>query len=109
MTGDLSGSLPLDLGQHLAGSSLLPVDDRVAEADTPKVGVHSPDAHTLHSPRETQDHLSKGDDATRSDALASNPDEASPLRGAREHLLDLVRAGAIRRVIAGLHAGEKSG
>ena len=109
VTGDLSGSLTLNLGQHLASSALLPVDDRIAEADAPKVGVHSPDAHALHAPREAQDHLSKGNDATRCDTPAGNPDEASPLRGTRKHLLNLVRAGAIRRVIAGLHAGEQGG
>ena len=90
VASDLSGSVPLNLCQHLAGSTLLPVDDRTAEANPPKVGVHSPDTHALHAPREAQDHLSKGDDATRRDTPAGNPDEASPLRGTREHLRDLI-------------------
>ena len=107
VAGNLGRTVALNTSEHLARRPLLPIDNRVTEADTPKVWIHSPDAHTLHAPREPQDHLREGNEATRGDTPARNPDQASPMRGRREHLLYLVRAGAVRRIIACLHARKK--
>ena len=107
MAGDLCGTIPLDPSQHLARGSLLPVHDRITEANAAEVGIHSPDAHALHAPRKTQDDLRESNDAPCRDSPARNTDQATPLRGTREHLFDLVRARAIRRVIASLHASKQ--
>ena len=107
VAGNLRGALPLHARQHLTGRPLLPVDDRATQADAPEVGIHSPDAHALNPSRESQHHLREGHQATGGDAPTRDPDQATPLRGTREHLLYLVRAGAVRRIIARLHAREK--
>ena len=109
VTGDLSWGIALDAREHLSGGAFLPVDDRIAEADAAEVGVHSPDAHALHTARETKDHLREGNDSSGRDAPAGDADEATPPRGTGEHLFDLVRARAVGRIVASLHAREKGG
>ena len=109
VAADLGGAVPLHLGEHLAGRSLLPVHDRASQAEASKVGVNPAHAHALGAAGKAQDHLGEGDHASGPQASSDDAHEASPLRGRGEHFLHLLRAGAVGRVVAGLHAGKERG
>ena len=59
VTRDLGRTIALHTRQHLTGSALLPIHDRTTQADTPEIRIHTPNTHTLHTPRKTQNHLSE--------------------------------------------------